>query len=325
MELWKYSYFNRPPHNIFLVTGDRDFSKVLSFLESVQYNVVLIHSPVISEVLRHSVSETIPWLELCGTSMPLIKNSAESQTASQTSPGSVDLEPFERQNIDNKKLSYRTSNEDYQAKSVVEVIKKPTRNVSDKYGDLTRQNSKDSIRQFDDLRKYFVETQQTSALLSIIGEYPVTQGVYSRHGFKTMKEYIDAAVEKRVVALSRNQSNHMVVTLNSVKSQSVKEDFKLLIQVLNEAPRQTLSIREIGIHPITRGIFRNYGYPSMKAYLDSAEHSGVIKVMEILGNGNMVVRLCRRFVPSILLHSNVTKMISEKNLLQPLVLVLAPK
>jgi hypothetical protein len=71
-EFTRFIHFNRPseanPLSLYIVTGDRDFSKILNFLESVHYRVVLIHSPNISEVLRHSVKEAIPWKEVLGDS-----------------------------------------------------------------------------------------------------------------------------------------------------------------------------------------------------------------------------------------------------------------
>ncbi|KAJ3093696.1 hypothetical protein HK100_006447 [Physocladia obscura] len=60
----KNIYFHKPPHSIFLISGDRDFSKTLNFLESVNYSVTLIHSNKISDVLRYSVRDTILWSSL---------------------------------------------------------------------------------------------------------------------------------------------------------------------------------------------------------------------------------------------------------------------
>ncbi|KAI9199269.1 uncharacterized protein BJ171DRAFT_219325 [Polychytrium aggregatum] len=63
-ELMKISFFQKPPHSIYLISGDRDFGSCLSFLESVQYHVVLIHPPRISDALRYCVRELIPWSEI---------------------------------------------------------------------------------------------------------------------------------------------------------------------------------------------------------------------------------------------------------------------
>ncbi|KAJ3124376.1 hypothetical protein HK100_011255 [Physocladia obscura] len=63
-EIMKLIYYRRPPHTIVLISGDRDFSVVLNFLETVGYRVILIHSKQISDVLRMSVRETIQWTEM---------------------------------------------------------------------------------------------------------------------------------------------------------------------------------------------------------------------------------------------------------------------
>ncbi|KAJ3356542.1 hypothetical protein HDU83_000893 [Entophlyctis luteolus] len=63
-EIMKNIYFHKPPHSIFLISGDRDFSKTLNFLESVNYSVTLIHSNRVSDVLRYSVRDTILWSSL---------------------------------------------------------------------------------------------------------------------------------------------------------------------------------------------------------------------------------------------------------------------
>jgi uncharacterized LabA/DUF88 family protein len=59
--IMKLIYFQKPPYTIALISGDRDFSKILNFLESVHFNVILIHADNISEVLRNSAKHTIRW------------------------------------------------------------------------------------------------------------------------------------------------------------------------------------------------------------------------------------------------------------------------
>ncbi|KAJ3022648.1 UNVERIFIED_CONTAM: hypothetical protein HDU68_009011 [Siphonaria sp. JEL0065] len=63
-EIMKITFFHKPPHAIILISGDRDFSKVLNFLESVNYSVTLVHSNNISDVLRYSVRDTMLWTSL---------------------------------------------------------------------------------------------------------------------------------------------------------------------------------------------------------------------------------------------------------------------
>ncbi|KAJ3229161.1 hypothetical protein HDU81_005582 [Chytriomyces hyalinus] len=79
-ELMKTVYFMKPPHEIILISGDRDFSKALYFLESVKYSVTLIHNNLITDVLRHSVRETIHWTSfLEGTESPKPSQTQQQQ------------------------------------------------------------------------------------------------------------------------------------------------------------------------------------------------------------------------------------------------------
>lgn len=59
-EIVKLVYFHRPPHNIVLITGDRDFSKILNFLDQVHYNVSYIHAKDMSDVMQFSINGTSP-------------------------------------------------------------------------------------------------------------------------------------------------------------------------------------------------------------------------------------------------------------------------
>ena len=65
-EIMKMIYFNRPPYCIVLISGDRDFSKILNFLVGVRYRVILIHSGEISPILEHSTKESVAWLDFLG-------------------------------------------------------------------------------------------------------------------------------------------------------------------------------------------------------------------------------------------------------------------
>ncbi|KAI8833956.1 hypothetical protein BJ741DRAFT_610618 [Chytriomyces cf. hyalinus JEL632] len=81
-ELMKTVYFVKPPHEIILISGDRDLSKALHFLESVKYSVTLIHNNMITDVLRHSVRETIHWSSfLEGTESPKPIQTQQQQAA----------------------------------------------------------------------------------------------------------------------------------------------------------------------------------------------------------------------------------------------------
>ncbi|KAJ3238980.1 hypothetical protein HDU81_006795 [Chytriomyces hyalinus] len=57
-EIIKEVVFRRPPHSIILIGGDRDFSSVIHFLETVKYSVTLIHN---QNVLPHRCKDAFPW------------------------------------------------------------------------------------------------------------------------------------------------------------------------------------------------------------------------------------------------------------------------
>lgn len=63
-ELLKLCYHYKPPHAIILISGDRDFSKVLNFLDWAHYRVILIHPPAVSPILLHAVGEHLLWGDL---------------------------------------------------------------------------------------------------------------------------------------------------------------------------------------------------------------------------------------------------------------------
>jgi NYN domain/RNA recognition motif. (a.k.a. RRM, RBD, or RNP domain) len=65
-EIMKTIYINKPPYAIVLISGDREFSKVLNFMVGNGFRVILIHAPSVSPVLLSSTRETISWSDLLG-------------------------------------------------------------------------------------------------------------------------------------------------------------------------------------------------------------------------------------------------------------------
>ncbi|KAJ3363771.1 hypothetical protein HDU91_002859, partial [Kappamyces sp. JEL0680] len=63
-EIMKLIFFTKPPHAIYLISGDRDFSKILHFLDSLHYDLTLIHNPQVSQTLVHSVNKSVLWKDL---------------------------------------------------------------------------------------------------------------------------------------------------------------------------------------------------------------------------------------------------------------------
>ena len=59
-EVIKLVYFHRPPHSIVLISGDRDYSKILNFLDQVHYHVIYVHAKDVSDVMQFSITGTFP-------------------------------------------------------------------------------------------------------------------------------------------------------------------------------------------------------------------------------------------------------------------------
>ncbi|KAJ3390099.1 hypothetical protein HDU84_007924 [Entophlyctis sp. JEL0112] len=119
-EIMKNIHFHKPPHAIVLISGDRDFSAVLNFLESVAYRVILVHSNQITDVLRHSVRETISWVDLLKndlkdkkktvpavhsgtTCQDILKGSSSTRQNSQTDPPTPQLSRRQKRAAVNRK------------------------------------------------------------------------------------------------------------------------------------------------------------------------------------------------------------------------------
>ena len=76
-------FFHKPPHSIVLISGDRDFSRILNFMESVHYDVIMIHSSQISEVLKHTVTNRLLWRELMAEDNASVKPVASKLNAKE--------------------------------------------------------------------------------------------------------------------------------------------------------------------------------------------------------------------------------------------------
>eukprot|EP01113_Clastostelium_recurvatum_P022384 TRINITY_DN2669_c0_g1_i2.p1 TRINITY_DN2669_c0_g1~~TRINITY_DN2669_c0_g1_i2.p1 ORF type:complete len:922 (+),score=223.04 TRINITY_DN2669_c0_g1_i2:122-2887(+) len=61
VELLKLVCDSKPPHKIILISGDRDFSNVLNVLVFRGYEVILIHLPQVSDILKSAATQSIEW------------------------------------------------------------------------------------------------------------------------------------------------------------------------------------------------------------------------------------------------------------------------
>ncbi|KAH6570243.1 hypothetical protein BASA60_007847 [Batrachochytrium salamandrivorans] len=100
VEMLKFVYFNPPPAPICLLSSDSDFSKVLNFLSSVSYEVVVIHSSNVSSALLQAASRTITWESIVST-LPR-SNSAVSRSY---------VQPISRVSVSPPKIRHPRSKE----------------------------------------------------------------------------------------------------------------------------------------------------------------------------------------------------------------------
>lgn len=61
VELLKLTIDYKPPHTLILLSGNRDLSKAISTLVNRHYQVILLHSNEVSDVLKASANEAIEW------------------------------------------------------------------------------------------------------------------------------------------------------------------------------------------------------------------------------------------------------------------------
>ncbi|KAJ3330177.1 hypothetical protein HDU76_006261 [Blyttiomyces sp. JEL0837] len=65
-EILKFTFFNKPPFRIYLISSDRDFAKTLHLLDGFGYFVTLIHGPSVTESLRSAAREAYEWRDVLG-------------------------------------------------------------------------------------------------------------------------------------------------------------------------------------------------------------------------------------------------------------------
>ena len=198
-ELLKITYFTKPPHSIILISGifsfqlkfikimligDRDFSKVLSFLESVQFHVTLLHSCELSDSLRFSVRETIRWVD--------VLDGDNRSTQSLSSPDAK----VKRFNI--KKA----------AKNPTELTL-PAPSTGSNYCS----ESSTLLSAFSPLIEYLQEQDSGSQTLINI-ETSLKKSFY-QFGFKTFSDYIKAAEKNGVVVNEVHGSGKKIARLHN--------------------------------------------------------------------------------------------------------------
>lgn len=194
-ELLKITYFTKPPHSIILISGilsfqlnfikimligDRDFSKVLSFLESVQFHVTLIHSCELSDALRFSVKETVRWVDV------------------------LDIDNCSNQSLSSPDAKVKRFNIKKAAKNTTELTL-PGPNYCSESSTL--------LSTFSPLIEYLQEQDSGSQTLINI-ETSLKKSFY-QFGFKTFSDYIKAAEKNGVVVNEVHGSGKKIARLHN--------------------------------------------------------------------------------------------------------------
>ncbi|KAJ1559739.1 hypothetical protein HK405_009533, partial [Cladochytrium tenue] len=65
-----FIFFHRPPFRLYILTSDRDFSKLLHSLDSFGYHVTLVHNAQAAESLRLAARESYYWTDVLGFAAP---------------------------------------------------------------------------------------------------------------------------------------------------------------------------------------------------------------------------------------------------------------
>ncbi|KAI8908544.1 hypothetical protein EDD86DRAFT_207946 [Gorgonomyces haynaldii] len=315
-ELMQVIYWHQPPFGIILVT-DRDFSKVIYFLESVGYTLLLIHPHFCSERLKQSIARRIEWNTVIKKDSfspfnqqfiePFIKDiwgKPEKAQSMPTSPlhgrldflspepadepdfqdlidyldmsnGSVPLarlgldlrKPHVRNGFDNINEYIEAAKKARVAFTVVKEDKDGTKHILvEKY----KENPFDELEQF-------LKTRESCSIQDLAQEL---NQPHTRRGFKTLKEYLDAA-EKANKIHSKFVKGSRIVSLGKKKKkkqekqkeepvpekQDKKDVFVPMIQYLEKLDAAVPLARiggDLGKPHLKAG------YASMKEYIEDA-------------------------------------------------------
>ena len=183
--------------------GDRDYSKVLSFLEAVHFQVTLVHSTQISDTLRFSVRDIVRWQDVLGitdlVSSPEQKpkkfsltKAGKNTTPSSELPASVMGAP--------SSSTMSASNSTSTSKS--------------SSSPLTLAESGNSVpEEFVSLVEYLQTQDSGSQTLSHIED--ALQSSYLDFGFKSFAEFMDAAESNGLVVIEVHGGGKKIARLHN--------------------------------------------------------------------------------------------------------------
>ncbi|KAJ3325446.1 hypothetical protein HDV06_004305 [Boothiomyces sp. JEL0866] len=164
VEIMKLIHFTGAPHTIVLITGDRDFSKILNLLETWQYTCILIYHGNISPVLLNSCSRLLKWTDvLYGTHQPIAGSS-----------------PTRSQNVERKLSEEQSSTPTSPAKSTLKLVN------DDKKPSFSATVNGTSQRKYSEIRF-------APLLRSLIGSTSLSASAVISCGFDTLQEYKEKA------------------------------------------------------------------------------------------------------------------------------------
>ncbi|KAJ3414932.1 hypothetical protein HDV05_005881 [Chytridiales sp. JEL 0842] len=66
-QILKFTFFQKPPFRIYLISSDSDFAQMMHLLDGFGYNVTLIHNQNCPDILQTAARESYEWADLMGT------------------------------------------------------------------------------------------------------------------------------------------------------------------------------------------------------------------------------------------------------------------
>lgn len=243
-ELIKIVYFYRPPHSIVLISGDRDFSKILNFLDQVHYHVVYVHAKDMSDVMQFSITDRTSWWDLLGCqvsdidfvshatilkdmfgSNTIIKSGANSianttiSSPLNTLAKAVKVEAkIKTSSVANPKAENISESSDNGKKSQKSDI--PTKQEKTKSGFLLQKNNlhpqshnQSKTVNYDVVVEFLNRQDNFTSFFGDIGAN--CRKIASMNGFSTLKDYLYQAETDGIVLLSNKdeRSGHVLVKL----------------------------------------------------------------------------------------------------------------
>jgi superfamily I DNA/RNA helicase len=277
LEIFKTVHFNKSNHEIYLISGDRDFCKLINFLQSINYRVTLIYADSTSKVLLNSAREKLPWRTLLSSMLPLqtfadaIKEKGCTTTDSfaQANRGMSTNFDESSEYSDNKSLGTEYSNYLKFTSDESDVCPEP-------------------IYNFDELIEAFERFGRNSVPITHLGG--VALGIHHRHNFPSFKSYLEAAESAGIVKIGRPGPFTGAVEVKLISKQITRrnDDFSLLREALRLKYKYGTTISTLGLN---KNVWKDQ-FENLSSYLLHAEKHRVIRIFNRTDkDGNLFIKL----------------------------------